>query len=472
MESIETTDNIYTPKELNNLLLLKTQQLAKKFTNIIIIGDIKECRIWKRAGMSFKLYLDSSSIECKVWEHDGHDINKIQQYENRHCQIIGNIVADYYYSHKFSLQVSSIEPITNKETKLDIIKKKCLSRGYFDSKKEIHWNKIKTIGMISKKGTQGYNDFIKQFYLPINIILQEITLEGSNTYKETIQSILQLQEHCDIILIIRGGGSTSEISNSFDVLELFEIMKQSQLPIITAIGHEDDKEDKLLITQISDFNYPTPSTACLQITNIFLEPILNNLNNYLQHLEEVFYQKIDYLELKMWNQLKLLFESYFRTIFGGTIVSLSNKEETIIIENENKFYQNSLYFNQEISFTSKDINNRSQILIGLEKNDIDIINKHMVFTPLKESNNQIVVENIKDTMKLLLDYKKIKTKFDTCQLQKIKKIYCKPLLNIMEYNPKELISIKKIYLFYLSILETLEIADKLEIQEVFTFLQK
>ena len=36
-------------------------------------------------------------------------------------------------------------------------------------------------------------------------------------------------------------------------------MKKSNVPIITAIGHEQDKGDKLLITNVSDIDFPTPT---------------------------------------------------------------------------------------------------------------------------------------------------------------------------------------------------------------------
>ena len=55
-------------------------------------------------------------------------------------------------------------------------------------------------------------------------------------------------------MIIRGGGDTSGISNSFDTIELFDAIYSSKIPIITAIGHEADTGDKLLITNVSDYD--------------------------------------------------------------------------------------------------------------------------------------------------------------------------------------------------------------------------
>ena len=75
--------------------------------------------------------------------------------------------------------------------------------------------------------------------------MNQITLEGEKTSPECIKAIENSQDS-DLILIIRGGGDTAEISNPFDTEELFKSIKSSEVPIVTAIGHEQDKGDKLI----------------------------------------------------------------------------------------------------------------------------------------------------------------------------------------------------------------------------------
>lgn len=49
---------------------------------------------------------------------------------------------------------------------------------------------------------------MKQFKIPLNILLKEISLEGENTANDVINAIKNLQKLCDVIIIIRGGGFT------------------------------------------------------------------------------------------------------------------------------------------------------------------------------------------------------------------------------------------------------------------------
>ena len=182
--------------------------------------------------MSFKLTNNNISFECKVWLSDGLNLENIVGLENKNCTVCGDISAEYYYGHKFILTVKDIYQNTEK-SKLKNFKEECENKGFLKIK-NIDWNKINNIGIISKSNTQGYNDFTKQIKIPININLEEIILEGKDTAKTCIKAINNLQQN-DIIIIIRGGGTTSEISNSFDVTELFKKIKKSKKPVITAM---------------------------------------------------------------------------------------------------------------------------------------------------------------------------------------------------------------------------------------------
>ena len=238
---------IYTPEVLNDILLSKNKLICNEFDKVTLIGDIKECKIWKKSGMSFKISNNNISFDCKLWTSRSKiTIDEIIKNENKLCKIEGYLNCEYYYGHKYILNVSNLL-LENENSRLKLLKDEIIKFNLHNNKKIIQWNKINKIGIISKKETQGYNDFVKQFDLNIEINLIEISLEGENTANETIVAIDNLQSN-DIIIIIRGGGATNEISNSFDNIDLFKKIKKSSKPIISAIGHEYDKGDKLFKT--------------------------------------------------------------------------------------------------------------------------------------------------------------------------------------------------------------------------------
>lgn len=55
-----------------------------------------------------------------------------------------------------------------------------------------------------------------------------------------LNRIYEQQDHFDVVVIIRGGGATSDLSG-FDTLALAENVANFPLPIITGIGHDRDE---------------------------------------------------------------------------------------------------------------------------------------------------------------------------------------------------------------------------------------
>ncbi len=255
--------NTHTKRQMNKII--------KNFkNNITLEGDICDVRKTKYRTY-FILKNNNNTFKCVYAENN--TIN-----DNIHCYVIGKLCTDTYNNkHEFYLRVSEIKYNTDTNTSIDE-----LIDAYLPIiKKSINFANIKSIGIISKIGTQGYNDFINQFIIPntiINVKTKNITLEGINTKTELVKAIDEYnnEDKCvDVIIIIRGGGSTADISISYDCAQVFDAIIKSNIPIITAIGHDLDKGKKLLITEISDMNYSTPSSVALDIMKIYNTHIMN-----------------------------------------------------------------------------------------------------------------------------------------------------------------------------------------------------
>ena len=252
---------------------------------------------------------------------------------------------------------------------------------------------------------------MKQFNIPIEINLEEISLEGKNTCIECIESIKKLQDN-DIIIIIRGGGSTSEISNSFDKIELYDEIKNSKVPIISAIGHEADKDDKLLITNITDKNYSTPSTASYEIKKELLEKKYNKIIIEINEIKTIIENKLKDKKDELIEILKGLINLYYEDKMGGPIVKINKNYEKIIIEKDGNYYENNLDYSKQLYIKDEEINERKYILDNLDKKLINNIKD------IKIVKNKLV--KIKKIEELENNYLNMKVeKEDTLYLKKI-----------------------------------------------------
>jgi len=461
--------NEFTISELNKLLNTKFTDAISKFSMIKLKGEIIDCKIFKNnSGISFNICNQNDKFKCKSWASSGLDPIMIRDYENTNCIVLGKITTSYsMYGHEFYLDIDEITK-EDDDSKMKKLKELCDAKGYFtkESRKIISWNTIKKIGIISKKDTQGYNDFVKQFNIPLEIILDEIALEGNNTETLLINSInnfKKLDIAVDAIIIIRGGGSTSDISNSFDKMNIYDAIKKSKIPVITAIGHEADKDDKLLITNISDLDYPTPSTAALSMNKIFMSPLFDKLKEMIAEIEDKFNDMIEKDRNDEYKKLNNLLVQFFNNKFNGQIINITENEKHIIVQLGDNFYKVKIDLSDKININKKEIASMDKIYSALDSEDINT-----VYTEFKQFNSSTSVSSeINNLIKNIKAIDKLEDKFINSNPTKIKTLYCK------KYNLKdcEISKIQQIYnniLWYKKILE--ENDNKDEIKEVYNYL--
>lgn len=453
---------IYEPDELNNLLLIDMKKTSNKLGVVYITGDINSFYKWRAAGCSFKITLNNKSFECKVWENSGLSPEYVKQFDNTRCIVGGRLKAEFWKTHKFSLEVNSIK-ILNNDTKLEKLKELCSQKGYFNNKKIIDYTNIRKITIISKFKTQGFDDFVNQFKVPIDIKLNQITLEGEKTTQECISAIENAQ-NSDLILIIRGGGDTAEISNSFDTEELFKSIKDSKVPIVTAIGHEQDKGDKLLITSVSDLDLPTPTALAKFMNYKLYEHILDKLNHIIKSNEEQFEKNI---ESQIDKQFSIL-ENYAKVLiiekFGGPIIEISSEKRIVIKKNE-KYYINQISFDNEVQILKSDIKIKEQLLNSVQEQNIKLFKKILKkFNKVDENLEDYVIDCINKLNKLKI----MNEKFDKTIGFK-NSLYCnlpKPTKSLVK-----LIQINEILLYYKNIIEkSLNGEDDLDIRETYLYI--
>ena len=108
---------------------------------------------------------------------------------------------------------------------------------------------IRRIAVITSPSAAGYEDFKHQLDsspFTFHLSLFPATMQGDAAAKSIIaaleeisQSQCQCQSHYDAVVIIRGGGATTDLS-CFDDYTLCAVCAQFELPILTGIGHTRD----------------------------------------------------------------------------------------------------------------------------------------------------------------------------------------------------------------------------------------
>ena len=138
--------------------------------------------------------------------------------------------------------------------------------GVIDLQRELPLSMFaQNIAVISSGGAAGYDDFCHQiqenaFGLKFSVTLFPAIMQGEGVEDSVVaalDSIMASGNDYDVVVIIRGGGATSDLSG-FDTLRLAENVANFPLPIITGIGHNRDES---VLDIIAHTSVKTPTAA-------------------------------------------------------------------------------------------------------------------------------------------------------------------------------------------------------------------
>jgi exodeoxyribonuclease VII large subunit len=166
-------------------------------------------------------------------------------------KILVKTKVEYHELYGLSLIISDIDPaftIGEMAMKRQLVIKKLEDEGVFTMNKELPFPAFpQRVAVISSKNAAGYTDFINQlknnsFGYSFYTALIETSLQGTETELSVIRALDRIADKFnlfDIVVIIRGGGSQSDLS-WFDSYKIAYHVTQFPLPVVTGIGHDKD----------------------------------------------------------------------------------------------------------------------------------------------------------------------------------------------------------------------------------------
>jgi len=135
------------------------------------------------------------------------------------------------------------------------------NKGYFDRKRPLpRFPKI--IGVVTSETGAVLRDILHRIAdrFPLNIILWPVLVQGVGAKEQiaaAITGLNRLPQKPDVLIVGRGGGSLEDLW-AFNEPEVLEAAFHSQIPIISAVGHETDVT---LLDYVADKRAPTPTAA-------------------------------------------------------------------------------------------------------------------------------------------------------------------------------------------------------------------
>lgn len=184
-------------------------------------------------------------------------------------KVLLKVYVQFHPAYGFSWIITDIDPTF---TLGDLAKKRMeiiaqlKAEGIFDMQRQLSLPMFcQHIAVISSATAAGYGDFCNHLHnnpygFFFKTTLFHAVMQGEQIESSVIDAlnrIFDAHEEYDCVVIIRGGGATSDMSG-FDTLDLAENVANFPLPIITGIGHD---RDECILDMISFHRVKTPTAA-------------------------------------------------------------------------------------------------------------------------------------------------------------------------------------------------------------------
>ena len=226
-------------------------------------------------------------------------------------KVLLKVYAQFHEAYGFSWIVTDINPeytLGDMARKRQEIIRQLKAEGVFDLQKELTLPPFcQHIAVISSQTAAGYGDFCNQlsdnpYGFQFQTQLFPAIMQGEGVEQSIIDALERIYDcqlstvNCqfDCVVIIRGGGSTGDLSG-FDTLALAENVANFPLPIITGIGHERDES---ILDMVSHTRVKTPTAAAALLID-HLKAVLDLLNDAQDRLAHHAQQKISTLNLQL-----------------------------------------------------------------------------------------------------------------------------------------------------------------------------
>lgn len=275
--------HIYSVSELSQLLRACVENT---FSHIRIKAELSGVKMHSSGHLYFTLKDQDAVMDAVCWRGTSSKL-PLKPEDGIEVICTGRLTI-YAGRSKYQMIVESME-LSGEGTLLKLLeerKKKLAAEGFFalERKKPLPFLP-NLIGIITSPTGAVIKDMLHRLgdRFPRHVILWPVAVQGDGAETQIVQAIQGFNRFAqmnlpvpDLLIVARGGGSLEDLW-TFNEESIARAVANSQIPIISAVGHETDTT---LIDFVSDFRAPTPTAAAERAV-----PVRSDLRQGLTLLE-------------------------------------------------------------------------------------------------------------------------------------------------------------------------------------------
>src|SRR5271157_5424653 len=298
-------------------------QVERAFTDVYVEGEISNYRPAGSGHLYFTLKDGSAQLRVVMWRTQ----SRLLRFKpDNGLQVIARgRVTIYDERGDLQFQAEHLEPkgAGALQVAFEQLKTKLAAEGLFDPARKKPVPVLpRRIGVVtSPRGAaiQDMLNILRRRHESVNVLIYPAQVQGDTAATELSAGVRYFNRHgkVDVIVVARGGGSFEDLF-AFNDETLSRVIAASQVPVISAVGHETDFT---ICDFVADLRAPTPSAAAELVIRSKQE-----LADKLGTLRKRIAQAINYKLLRAHNVLSQLAQ---HAVFARMQDSIARRQQRI-----------------------------------------------------------------------------------------------------------------------------------------------
>ncbi len=261
---MQKTTKIYTVSQVN--LLIKVALEEKLPPRLIVRGEISDWKVHTSGHCYFSLRDENGILPCVMWAGKFR-IVRFTPEDGMAVLATGHIDV-YTIGGKYQLYVDKLEPegVGALQLAFEQMVKKLRAEGLFD---DVHKKPLPTyperIGILTSESGAAVHDIIDSIrnrWPCVKLFLYPVPVQGEGAADKIAAALRDINRRnnklrLDVLIVGRGGGSPEDLW-AFNEEVLARAIFASQIPVISAVGHEVDVS---VADLVADARASTPTKA-------------------------------------------------------------------------------------------------------------------------------------------------------------------------------------------------------------------
>ena len=267
--------------------------------NILIKGEISNFKNHYTGHMYFTLKDEKSLIKCIMFKSYATKLTFMPKDGMKVIVLGGVSVFERDGVYQIYVKVMEEDGLGDLYTKYQELKEKLEKQGLFDERHKMQIPQMpKVIGVLTSQTGSVIRDIINvstRRNPNVYIRLLPVPVQGEGAAEKIAYGIeyMNCNKLADVLILARGGGSLEDLWPFNEEIVAHSIYN-SEIPIISAVGHETDFT---IADFVADLRAPTPSAAAeLAVPDIY--EVKRKVDDYQNRLRNSLIKKVELMKLR------------------------------------------------------------------------------------------------------------------------------------------------------------------------------